>query len=434
MFVHFTVTEATRSREQLPPFHSATDNAASIYLETAVDIYERDGQPALADFCNRIEQKVTWRVFIFDENGAEITGRNSIKLSERVNDLAKQSFSSNKPLHEFKEKKMALALFTEGKNKKRYAFVAELMPPHFPPFAQPQILILRLLLVLLTAFVLCYLLARYITSPIARLREVTQRFAAGDLSARVGANKRGDEIGELSQDFDNMATRIELLVEAQRQLLSDISHELNSPLARLNVALEIARKQAPSANNAHDRITQEAVILDEMIAQLLDIARWENDANEVQQMSVDLARLAQNVTEDGNFEAQAKNRNVKLVNCDECTIIGSERLLHSAFENVVRNAVRYTAENTTVEVSLVCDPEKRIALFKVRDYGTGVDDENLTEIFRPFYRTASARDRQSGGAGLGLAITERTVRLHGGTAKAENADGGGLIVEIRLPL
>ncbi len=437
VLVHFTVWEVVRSREQLPPFHYATNNVIAVYLETAVEIYSRDGQERLADYCNRVEQKVRWRVFIFDENLNEITGRNSSQITENITEQAKQSLNNSAPIWSFKDRKMLTAQFTKYKDNKGYVFVAELQPSHFPPFINPKAQALRMLLIILTAGILCYLLARYITSPIARLREVTQKFANGDLTARVGnkIGKRRDEIGELGQDFDNMAERIQSQVEAQRQLLSDISHELNSPLARLNVALEIARRQAgSSAINAHDRIAQESAIMDEMIAQLLDISRWENDESEVHKTPVDLARLADEVREDGDFEAKAKNRNVKLIQCDECVLTGSEKLLHSAFENVVRNAVRYTAENTTVEVSLSLDAEKKSVLFKVRDYGEGVADENLEEIFRPFYRTASARDRQTGGAGLGLAITERAVRLHNGTAKARNAEGGGLIVEISLPL
>ncbi|HLM59148.1 MAG TPA: ATP-binding protein [Pyrinomonadaceae bacterium] len=226
-------------------------------------------------------------------------------------------------------------------------------------------------------------------------------------------------------------------MSAQRRLLRDISHELRSPLARLSVALDLARKRAgPEAASALSRIELESKRLNEMIGQLLTLSRWEAGAGPVRDAPLDLAALVREVAEDADFEARAQDRGVRLGECDACETSGAAMLLRSAFENVVRNAVRHAPSGTAVRVSLVCRREGGAgrAVISVRDEGPGVPEEALSDIFRPFYRVDDARDRETGGTGLGLAITERAVRLHGGTVTAANIPGGGFLVEISLPL
>ncbi len=233
-----------------------------------------------------------------------------------------------------------------------------------------------------------------------------------------------------------MAQRLESMVKAQQRLLGDISHELRSPLARLGVALGLARQRSGAeANGALDRIERESDNLNEMISQLLTLTRLESGTDGRKPSEVDLAALVRDVAEDADFEARSLNRSVQVVWTEKCSINGVEELLRSAVENVVRNAVRYTPEGTAVEVALRRQNGggDRFALISVRDRGKGVPEESLEKIFRPFYRTEDARDRQSGGGtGLGLAITERAVRMHGGTVEARNAKDGGLSVEMRL--
>jgi two-component system sensor histidine kinase CpxA len=241
----------------------------------------------------------------------------------------------------------------------------------------------------------------------------------------------------MGHDFDEMAARIETLVGAQTRLLRDISHELRSPLARLSVALDLARKRAGSAAAGDlDRIEREAKRLNEMIGQLLTLSRWESDGNGMRAEKFDLASLVREVGADADFEAQARNSRVVVEECGACETMGTPQLLRSAVENVVRNAVRYTPEGTAVEISLRCGREngRGEAVITVRDEGAGVPEESLRDIFRPFFRMDDSRTRETGGTGLGLAITERAVRLHGGTIKAENLPGGGFTVELRLPL
>src|SRR4030095_2353561 len=226
------------------------------------------------------------------------------------------------------------------------------------------------------------------------------------------------------------------MVKAQQRLLGDISHELRSPLARLGVALGLARQRAgESEGSARDRIERESDSLNEMISQLLALTRLESGTDGRKRAEGDLTALVREVADDADFEARSQNRSVQVVSTEQCSINGVEELLRSAVENVVRNAVRFTREGTAVEVALRKQngAGDNFAIISVRDRGNGVPDEALDKIFRPFYRTEDARDRQSGGGtGLGLAITERGVRMHGGTVQASNAPDGGLSVELKL--
>lgn len=301
-----------------------------------------------------------------------------------------------------------------------------------------QVQIVRAAAVLFIAGFVCFWLTRYITSPIVHLRAATHRLATGDLSARVGgaARNRNDELEELSHDFDHMAEQIESLISSQRRLIADISHELRSPLARLTVALGLTRLHAnPESAAGLDRIELEAERLNSLIGNLLRLARLEGGSEALEGDPVPLNRVVQDVAADADFEAQARNRHVRVTHADECTILGNRQLLRSAIENVIRNAVSYTAEGTEVQIALkrISSNGTGTALISVRDHGSGVPEESLRDIFLPFYRVGDARDRLSGGSGLGLSITERAVRLHGGTVKAQNCKDGGLLVEMQLP-
>jgi two-component system sensor histidine kinase CpxA len=305
---------------------------------------------------------------------------------------------------------------------------------------------LHILAMALIGGLFCYWLARHLTSPVAKLRAATRELANGNLSVRVGPTlgRRRDELASLAADFDEMAEKIQLLLDRQRRLLGDISHELRSPLARLNVALELARQRSGvEATSALERIQREAEILNEMIGQLLALTRLESGAEEIKKVELDLASLVREVVKDADFEARARSRSVRLAATEPVMIEGVPNLIRRAIENVIRNAVHYTAERTEVEIKLFTaseatpqsagKPDNEHAVIIVRDHGPGVPDEALNEIFRPFYRVDEARDREAGGVGLGLAIAERAVRLHGGTVSAKNAPDGGLIVTLALP-
>jgi two-component system sensor histidine kinase CpxA len=212
---------------------------------------------------------------------------------------------------------------------------------------------------------------------------------------------------------------------------------LRSPLARLNVALGLARQRSgPEAGGPLDRIECEAERLNDLIGRLLTLTQLESGGEWIEPGPVSLKGLVESIASDANFEAQTRNRAVHAVVEEEITIRGTEEMLRQGIENVVRNAVRYTAENTQVDISV---SRRRAgsgdaAIIRIRDRGPGVPEHALSRLFLPFYRVADARERQTGGTGIGLAITERAVRLHGGTVTAANAAEGGLVVEIVLPV
>jgi two-component system sensor histidine kinase CpxA len=267
-------------------------------------------------------------------------------------------------------------------------------------------------------------------------------------------SRRSDEIGQLARDFDTMAERLERMVGSQRRLIRDVSHELRSPLARLQVALELARdRSAEGGSRWLDRIELEASRLDHLIGQQLVLARLEAGVGEVARTSLRLDRLAEEVVAEAALEAEAVGSEVHVVASCPLQIEGNEDLLRSALDNVVRNAIRFTAEGTAVEVRLEARPdpsagvspvgdqpargprsaERLEARLVVRDHGPGVPEASLDELLEPFFRVEEARDRRRGGSGLGLAIAARAVRLHGGVISAANADGGGLEVRLLLP-
>lgn len=293
-----------------------------------------------------------------------------------------------------------------------------------------------LMLFTVTGAVFCYLISRYLTKPLAKLGDAAAKIAEGKLDTRVDPSLRSrrDEIADLARNFDRMAERIEALITGQRRLLGDVSHELRSPLSRLIVALGLVKqcvKQGPAeeADENLDRIALEARRLDTLIGQLLTLTRIDSGVDRGSPAPFDLTNLVQEVANDGDFEARARNRSVVIQQADACTLTGFEELLRSAVENVVRNAIRHTADGTAVEISLRGSNSR--VLLRVRDHGPGVPESMLSEIFLPFRRVANGNPE---GAGLGLAIAERAVHVHRGTVRAMNAPQGGLIVEVDLPL
>ena len=300
---------------------------------------------------------------------------------------------------------------------------------------RPRVIALPLIVAAVVSGIVCFLLASYLTAPLGRLRRATEAYAAGDLSTRVAPTlgTRKDEVAELARSFDHMAQRLQELMTGQRQLLSDVSHELRSPLARLQVALGLARQRAEGRAGAElDRIEREVERLNDLIGQLLSLARLESGVTAPAQEAVDLAELLTRVAADADFEARARNRHVEVVKTMPATVRGDARLLQSALENIVRNAAHYTAEGTSVTLTLEADPQQLRIM--VRDHGPGVPEEMLRRLFEPFVRVGDARDRASGGYGLGLAIAQKAIRLHGGDVSALNARGGGLLVSVRLPV
>jgi len=309
-------------------------------------------------------------------------------------------------------------------------FISHLFPPFWGTGE-----IVRTAIMFLVVSGVCYLLARSLTIPIRKLQRIAQQIAEGDYSVRVGKipGGTGSELAALGRDFDIMVERTEKVIGAQKRLLRDISHELRSPLARLNVALELAKKQLNAQDSISlNKIGKESVRLNELIGHLLILARLESGAGLLAVEEINLTGLVREVAEDVDFEASSKGAGVEIAFAQEVSVTGSRELLRRAIENIVRNAAQYTERDTLVQIFL--SAEGKEAEIRVVDSGTGVPEQDLPHLFEPFYRVAKARERQTGGAGIGLAIAEQAIKAHGGKVIAQNGVGQkGLVVTVTFP-
>lgn len=420
------------------PRASSWEALLATALNDSVNAYEQSGNRGLRDYLENLEKTQHVRAFLFNENMEEVSHRGAPEWAVRVATggprVPHEGFIFPAPPPVLRDSRAS----SDGLHR----FTLVLAPPPGPRlFLGPRGLpIPGLFIAVISSGFVCYLLAWFLTMPVVRLRAATRQLAAGDLTARAGAPnvRRRDEVAGLMRDFDAMAERLESLVKAQSRLLNDISHELRSPLARLNVALGLARQRANAESATMlDRIELEAGRLNELIGRLLTLARMEDGEQRIPSSPVLLEDVVLSVAEDAEFEAQARRCHVRSeIPAGRWTVRGDAPLLHSAIENVVRNAVRYTREGSTVEIRLrkVEGAGGSEAVVQVSDCGDGVPPDALEKLFQPFYRLDDARGRQTGGVGLGLAITERAVRFHGGRVSATNRSEGGLMVEIRLPL
>ena len=412
---------------------SSLASSLDMYGQAALAYYQA-GKPKTAKrLAEQFRQSTGIDAYLLDEAGNRMDG-DPAPLD--VEGMAARAARSGTLEHLRKKDMERLALSIASPDGKRFMVVASRNRKSFlpSPLGDNRRVTLRISILLVIAGLVCFLLTRYLVWPLIALREATRRFAEGDLSVRIGERMGGrkDEITELAHDFDGMAERIESLVKLQRQLLGDVSHELRSPLARLNVALDLARqKTGGEAEHALNRIEEEAQELNELIGELLTLTRLESGSARMETAPVDVTELLREIVRDGDFEAQGSNRGVRLIEYDQCVVSGDRELLRRAVENVVRNAIHHTDENTEVEIGITRRRSGKVRI-AVRDHGPGLPESELGNIFRPFYRTSESRERQTGGTGLGLAICQRAIQLHHGTVAAENASGGGLLVTFSL--
>lgn len=306
-------------------------------------------------------------------------------------------------------------------------------PSIFGALSLPEISLAILCIALVVSTLTSWWLAQHLSAPIRRIQAGARALASENLDVRVSAGLEGrrDEVAVLARDFDAMADRLRANRSAVTQLLRDISHELRSPLARMRVALGLARQPPADIARQLDRMEREIERLDALISQVLKLARLHGTDAPFVRESFDLDEVIDEVVRDANFEAAAKKGRVQLQGATYADVIGSRELLRSAIENVLRNAVRYSPGDAVVEVS-VTRTEAGVSI-AVKDSGPGVPSAELERIFEPFYRVAESRDRDTGGEGIGLAITAQVMKAHGGSATAAHGRGGGLEVRLRLP-
>lgn len=277
------------------------------------------------------------------------------------------------------------------------------------------------------------LLAWYFSRPIRALRLAFDAAANGDLAPRFAteSGKAGDELNDLGRDFDRMTARLRSLIDGQTRLLHDVSHELRSPLARLQAAIGLAHQQPEKWSASMERIERESVRMDKLVGELLTLARLEAGAIKASQEEISMADLLQQISDDAHYEAASQNRSVLQEGEADVRVIGQPDLLGRAIENVVRNAIKHSPEGGEVQLQMRSLAEARQLLIRVLDRGPGVSPADLDTIFQPFFRSSNASTE---GHGLGLAIAQHVIEAHGGSIKASNRAGGGLCVEMILPV
>jgi two-component system sensor histidine kinase CpxA len=409
-------------------------------------VFERQGKPGLSQY-RAHASGVGIHTYFFGADGSEVFGAASPKQTRL---LVQNALQTDQTLIVWTTAHRFVAQRATGPSGNRYVLLIDLPSPLGLLFdlpsafgsalvSRPEVQVFRLILIALVGALVCFWLARYITGPVGQLQSAVRQLADGNLNSRVGSviTHRKDELADLGRDFNRMAERIESLMVSQQRLLRNVSHELRSPLSRLTVALDLAHQDSdPAIRGYLDRIAREANLLNNLIESLLKLARLESRTEPLDQTTVELDALVCEVAADVDFEARSRGCGVRVTSLQPCIVYGVRDLLHSAIENIVRNGAAYTKKGTEIEVSLAraLGSGQDSAVIHVRDFGEGVPGDDLDTIFKPFYRTADARERSSGGFGLGLTITAEAVRLHGGQVRAENCLGGGLLVEVTLPL
>jgi two-component system sensor histidine kinase CpxA len=294
---------------------------------------------------------------------------------------------------------------------------------------------IRLLLLLTVSFLSCWLLAKSFTKPLIAIQKASKDIGEGKLATRITKfDQRSDEFGDLARSFNQMAEQLENNITAHQRLLGDVSHELRSPLTRLQLAVALAEKNMGNNVEQQKHLTRcetEVDRLDEMIADVLTLSRLEHNHNAFTADDIDLRNLVEGVVNDCQYFASSKSVTITLKANGNCPILADSKLLASAISNVVNNAVKYSPKEQLVTVEL-SEQNGQITL-SVSDNGPGVPNDMTEKLFIPFFRVTDGRERSSGGTGLGLAIAQQAIRFHQGEIIAQNQTSSGLKVIITLP-
>lgn len=312
------------------------------------------------------------------------------------------------------------------------------MPPG-PRMDSPYRTFIPLGAAIAASLLFAFLLAWYFARPIRDLRQAFEAASHGDLAPRFHASgKRGDELTDLGRDFDRMTGRLRHLMDSQTRLLHDVSHELRSPLARLQAAIGLAHQQPEKMDASLERIERESERMDKLIGELLTLSRLEAGAASPLSEDVGIADLLHDIMEDARYEAKARQQDIAMAGdaaIADAAVTGRPELLARAVENVVRNALKHSPDGGTVEVDLsrLHDGKQEWVRIAVLDRGPGVATADLARIFEPFFR-ASHTQHSTDGHGLGLAIARHVIGAHGGSIAASRREGGGLCVTMLLPV
>ncbi|MGD9264155.1 MAG: HAMP domain-containing sensor histidine kinase [Lysobacterales bacterium] len=374
---------------------------------------ERRARKTLQELPRRLQN----HIFMTDERGRELIGRDRM-----LNKLQREKVRT------------VTRVMEDGRGRKYTLISAGRPPPRSLLAPGPWGVGMRLGVAAVISALVSFILARYLVAPLSQLGRTSRRLATGDLGVRVGAplDRRRDEFGQLARDMDEMAHRLQASQQANRRLLRDVSHELRSPLARLRVALEIARnKDQALVAEELNRIELESERLENLVDEVLSLLRESTGAGELNITRFDLVELLQDLVETVDYETGEDGEPIGFLADSEIELNADRELLWRVFENLLRNAMVHSGDGVQVRVEAPAGGEVSVS---VLDSGPGIPEAHIDRVFEPFYRVDEARSRDSGGHGLGLAIAASAVRRHGGRVTAHNRSEGGLEVRVVLPL
>lgn len=421
---HIAQESSTPARE-----HAFMDS----YANAAVVTYESGNIKALSQWLNQTGLSQHMRLFLIRADGKIINSNQSAPaiIQKIAQDIAQKKISGGI----IKTNHLTISHAIHSNKGHQYRLVAESEKPLSQFIAIEWAgLTVRITFAIFFSGLICYFLSLFLTQPIRLLQFAAAQIAAGKLNTRVTLPKghKKDEIAELAHEFNRMAEQIEALLRSKERLLQDISHELRSPLARLQIAVELLRKKSPICHAEFERIDKECARLNTLIGEILEFARLEKSTSSAHKESTNISELITNIVNDANFEHQHKQQTrIKTNLLTNAQLNIDKRLIHRAIENIIRNALHYTAADTFISISLYKKHENQIYI-DIDDEGPGVPESQLKTIFNPFYRVDPARENKTGGYGLGLAIAYEAVRLHNGQIIAQNRAQGGLRVRIIL--
>ena len=402
-----------------------------MYAHSAVDFYETGGEQSLRQYLVVLHVSSGIQAALLDGQQQNVLPE---PLPPDTGRVLRDSVSSGQSALRLARTWTAASPVRYGSHT--FFFVMEVRPSKGfvdGTFAMP--VLGRIVLALLVAAVFCMFLTRHIVAPVRALQLGAQRLADGDLNTRVlpGMAPRDDELADTARAFDRMADSMQLLIQRRQELLADISHELRSPLTRISVSLELILR---GETDVAERMQVDVERMNAMIGQILSLTRLDLQPPSAALDRIPMQALIETIAHDAEFEAQQDGKLVKVDADHSCTVCGDANLIRSCIENVVRNAVHYTAHHSQVQISAcgITAEGKMLCEVVVTDQGPGVPEKALTRLYEPFFRVAEARVHDDGGTGLGLSISRRIVELHGGSIFAENVPvSGGLRVTLRFP-
>jgi signal transduction histidine kinase len=410
-FLVFREISVRLERKHIDPIYDRLDQ---FQLESAREKFDTGGTHALANYLASLDHISGAHHYLLDAHGIDL-----------VTGGSRAALLPPSPSTKWRIRTGDHSIAAQRSDDGQYWFAAEGQParPRIWPFLPYYFLVIG------ATGILCWLASVAVVAPIRRIAASIARFGHGDLSVRVRTNRQ-DEIGQLSSSFNQMAERLQRMIANERRLLADISHELRSPLARLKFAVKLARTSADT-DAALDRINRDVDRIASLVAGVLEITVAEGEPLAQGTEIMRIGDILDEVIRDCTFEAEVRGCRIALWGSSSTQILGNRELLRRAVENVMRNAIRYSPDQSTIDICLTEDSDT--ANIAVRDYGPGVPEDMLTRIFDPFFRVEDARNALGGGSGLGLSIAKRAVEVHHGTIAAQHASPG-LRVQIKIPL